>query len=58
MVVVETKKLIDVPSVDEYDIEVTLKDNILTVLGKRESSVKEESDYTLIVIKNNVSHML
>ena len=48
MDVSETDKAIDikldVPGVDEDDIEVKINDNILTVRGKRETSSEEEKD--------------
>ncbi len=34
----------DVPGVDEKDIEVKINDNILTIRGKRETSSEEEND--------------
>jgi len=35
---------VDVPGVDEGDIDVTLNDNVLTIKGSRESSIDEEED--------------
>lgn len=35
---------VDVPGVDEKDIEVTLSDNILTIKGERESKTEKEKE--------------